>query len=97
MEVVAFTPTLCIATYELYRGPLLKSVNPYIFILLFYWSKAFKNRKQNINYFFTLTACYIIFILISDMSSAFLLLNIGWILIPVLLISSSQFPTEYNA
>lgn len=70
---------------------------PYVFILFFYWVKALQSRKQNMNYFFILTACYLIFIIISDMPSAFLILNIGWILIPILLISASQLQKENNA
>lgn len=70
---------------------------PYIFILFFYWLKAFRNRKYNIGYFFTLTASYLVFVIILYMPSSFLLLNIGWILIPILLISSSQSPNEKNA
>ena len=70
---------------------------PYVFIFLFYWMKAFRSRKQNISYFLNLTSSFLIFIIISDMPSAFLILNIGWILIPILLISSLQFSKEKNA
>ena len=69
---------------------------PFIFIFIFYWFKAFRNRKSNWNYFNFITVCFLLFIIVSDMPSAFLNLNIGWILIPVLLISSSQLHKENN-
>lgn len=69
---------------------------PYIFIFIFYWFKTYRNRKSNWNYFIIITICYLLFIIISDMPSAFLNLNIGWILIPVLLISSYQLQKENN-
>jgi len=63
---------------------------------IFYWFKTYRNRKSNWNYFIIITICYLLFIIISDMPSAFLNLNIGWILIPVLLISSYQLQKENN-
>ncbi len=67
---------------------------PFLSILFYYWLTAFRINKKISNYFILLTACYLILIIISDMSSAWLILNIGWLLIPVLLIASSQQPDE---
>jgi hypothetical protein len=69
---------------------------PYITILFFYWAQAFHNRKKNLNYFLLVTTCYILLIIISDMPSGWLILNIGWILIPVLLMASYKFSLENN-
>ncbi len=69
---------------------------PYIFIFIFYWFKSFRNRRNNLNYFIFMTICYLLFFIISNMPSAFLILNIGWILIPILLISSSQLLKKSN-
>ena len=69
---------------------------PFILIFILCWISAFRNRKNNIQYFYLFSACCLIFILVSNMSSSFLVLNIGWVLIPVLLLAPSQLQ-EKNA
>jgi len=66
---------------------------PYLILFLYYWFKKIKSDKFNLNALINTTVIYIVFVLISCMSSAFLILNIGWMLTAFLLLSSS---TEKN-
>lgn len=63
----------------------------YIFILVFYWLRACRSAKRNWTYFITVSLCFVLFAGVGGMPSGFLILNIGWILTPLLLISASVY------
>ncbi|MBI4945990.1 MAG: O-antigen ligase family protein [Bacteroidetes bacterium] len=69
---------------------------PFILLCIFSWLSAFRKRNNNIQYFYLFSVCCIVFILISNMPSSFLILNIGWVLIPVFFIAPVQLE-EKNA
>ena len=69
---------------------------PYCVLMLMYWSCAASKWRRNTYAFLIISAGFIIYVIISDMPSAFLNLNIGWIVFPLLLLSASHFELRLN-
>lgn len=68
----------------------------YVMIFVVYWLNAFRSRKNSKEYFSLISLSMLAFYILSAMPSAWLILNMAWILMPVICIASSQLCTISN-
>jgi len=61
---------------------------PYCFFFLYFWWQAFLQRKKNWTYFVFYNLLFLIIGIITQVPSSWIVLNMTWLLIPVLYIVS---------